>query len=166
MTSSVGLQRVIISSYPSAEINFVEIHLCVLQCWLLKQSWKQTPCGGKEGGEQGEKKKKRRKTLASAHRNQAVFCDIQKKKRVVSSPPEVTQQKDTLTKLLSMQFSVSLPQRREKMPLLRVWTGEKVSIHNRISEGYQRLQCLLGCISIFNVKLLYLVQSIESSEKP
>lgn len=39
----------------------------------------------------GREKKKRKKTLAPAHRNQAVFCDTHKK-RVVSAPPEVTQQ--------------------------------------------------------------------------
>lgn len=91
MTSSAGLQRFIISSYPSPEINFVEIHLCMLQCWLLKQSWKQTPCGGKEGGEQGEKKRKERKLWPQL--TEIKLCSVTlKKKRVVSSPPEVTQQ--------------------------------------------------------------------------
>lgn len=91
MTSSAGLQRFIISSYPSPEINFVEIHLCMLQCWLLKQSWKQTPCGGKEGGEQGEKKRKERKLWPQL--TGIKLCSVTlRKKRVVSSPPAVTQQ--------------------------------------------------------------------------
>lgn len=164
MTSSAGLQRFIISSYPSAEINFVEIHLCMLQCWLLKQSWKQTPCGGKEGGEQGEKKRKERKLWPQL--TEIKLCSVTLTKRGWSPPHQKSRNRtDTLTKLLPVQFSVSLPQRRAKMPLLRVWTGEKVSIHNRISEGYHRLKCLLGCLSDYSVKLLYLVQPIESSEK-
>lgn len=166
MTSSVGLQRFIISSYPSTEINFVEIHLCMLQRWLLKQSWKQTPCGGKEGGEQGEKKKKKRKkTLAPAHRNQAVFCDTQKKKRVVSAPPEVTQQNRYYNQAAVCAVLSFLTSEERKDASLESMNRWKVSIHKRISKGYHRPKCLLECLSDFHVKLLYLVQSIESSEK-
>lgn len=126
MTSSVGLQRFIISSYPSTEINFVEIHLCMLQRWLLKQSWKQTPCGGKEGGEQGEKKKRKERKLWP-QLTEIKLCSVTlKKKRGWSLPHQKSRNRtDTITKLLSVLFSLSLPQRREKMPLLRAWTGEK-----------------------------------------
>lgn len=52
----------------------------------------------------GREKKKRKKILAPAHRNQAVFCDTQKK-RGWSPPHQKSRNRtDTLTKLLSVQF--------------------------------------------------------------
>lgn len=121
--------------------------------------------GGRKEGSRERKKEKKENFGPSSQKSSCVLWHSKKKGW---SPPQQKSRNrtDTLTKLLSLQFSVSLPQRREKMPLLRLWTGEKVSIHNRISGGYHRLKCLLGYLSEFNDKLLYLVQSIESSEKP
>lgn len=108
----------IISFYPSAEINFVEIHLCMLQCWLLKQSWKQTPCGGKEEGEQGEKKKKTENFGHSSQKASCVlWCSEKKKKGVcVSTPPEVTQQ-EQIPSLSCCLFNSLFPYLREAMKM-------------------------------------------------
>lgn len=152
----------IISFYPSAEINFVEIHLCMLQCWLLKQSWKQTPCGGKEEGEQGEKKKKTENFGHSSRKASCVlWCSEKKKKGCVCLHPTRSHatRTDTLSELLPVQFSVSLPQRSHEDAYAQgclSWEDKEMKdFVCNISEGYHRLSCLPGCFSDFAVKCQY-----------
>jgi len=75
-----------------------------------------------EGKRGAGREEKRMKTLAPAHRNQAVFCDTLKKRRW--SPPHKKSCNratgaDTLSRLLPAQLSVSLHQRSENLPLFR-----------------------------------------------
>lgn len=116
-----------------------------------------------EGRRGAGRAEKRKKTLAPAHRNQAVFCDTEKK-RVVCSPAEVTQWEQIPSPSCCLRSSL--------FPYLRgvkgCLSGEDKQVKGFLFATSPKATTdldLLRCLSDFNVKLLYLVQSMESSEK-
>lgn len=73
---------------------------------------------GKEGGEQGEKKKEKKNWLQLTEIKLCSVTLLKKEGGLFPTRSHATAA-DALSKMLPVQFSISLPQRSEMMPLLR-----------------------------------------------
>lgn len=117
---------------------------------------------GEERRGAGREEKKDRKLWPQLTESKLCFMMLWKKKKgcVCLHPTRShATRTDTLSELLPVQFSVSLPQRSHEDAYAQgclSWEDKEMKdFVCNISEGYHRLSCLPGCFSDFAVKCQY-----------